>query len=88
MGKFGVDVVEQLQVRSAEVAAQPGRRCGIGRPHAHVGGEDASEDLAHELRTRGCRDGHARRRVPQVVHPEGHLDHGLQGGHHRRHGGG
>ena len=55
-GEFRIDVEEQLQVRPAEIAAERQRVRGIRLPEAHVGGEEAGEDLADEGRAGGAGD--------------------------------
>ena len=60
---------------AAEIAAQAQRAGAIGLPQAHVGGEEAGEDLAHEARAGGRGDGDAGDRVPQIVDAERDLEH-------------
>jgi hypothetical protein len=59
----------------------------LGGPEAHVGGEDAGEDLADERRPRRRADRDARFRIPEVVDAERPRQDGLRrldhGGHRR-----
>jgi hypothetical protein len=85
MGELGIDVEEQLQVATPEIAPEPHCARAVRLPDAHVGGEYAGEDLAHEAGAGRSRDRDARLRVPEIVDAERHFQCGLHRRYHGRH---
>ena len=85
LANSGVMLLNIATPASADLLAVGGDRAEVRLHHAEVALEDAGEDLAHEGRAGGSRDGEARHRIPDEVDAERAGDQVAHLTDHRRH---